>query len=264
LKKKMGYKINDINNTILQGDALEELKKIPDNVIDLIITSPPYNVGMPYGSNDRKNYHIYLDFAKNVLKECYRVLKVGGRMAINLPSSIMQSSHSRMAYLSLDYVLMMRKIGFLDREWITWIKMPRGEIPGHSTAWGSWKSPSCPYLRDASEFIIIMNKGQIKRTDRKGHNDITTEEFLKFTSNCWYFSPEHNRKHPAPFPEELPYRLMKLYTWQGDLVLDPFIGSGTTAVVAKKLGRNFIGIELNPDYIKMSKERINAMLEKLF
>jgi len=169
-----------------------------------------------------------------------------------------------MAYLSLDYVLIMRKIGFLDREWITWIKMPKGEIPAKSTAWGSWRMPTCPYLRDASEFIVIMDKEQHKRTDSKGQNDITVKEFLEYTSNCWYFPPEHNRIHPAPFPKELPYRLLKLYTYKNDLILDPFVGWGTTAVVAKELYRRYIGIDNNLSYCKISRKRVNSITGKLF
>ena len=251
----MKYPENFINK-IIQGDCLEVMKDIPDNSIDLIITSPPYNVGMPYGTDDRKNYQNYLEFTEKWLKECYRILINGGRIAVNLPSSILQSSFSRMAYLSLDYVLLMRKIGFLDREWITWIKMPKGEIPGKSTSWGSWRSPSCPYLRDASEFIIIMDKKQHKRIDKKGQNEISSKEFLTFTSNCWYFPPEHNRKHPAPFPIEMPFRLIKLYSWKNDLILDPFLGSGTTAVACKQLNRRFTGIEISEKYVKIANRRL--------
>jgi len=244
-------------NKIYCGDALKILKTFPNNFIHLTVTSPPYNVGMNYGVNDRKDYYEYLNYMKKVFKEIYRITIKGGRLAINLPSSILQSTKSHVAYMSLDYVLFLREIGWINREWITWIKTPKGEIPKKSTAWGSWCSPSCPYLRDASEFILVMDKEGHKRIDKKGKNDITSKEFLKFTSNCWYFPPETNRWHPAPFPEELPYRLIKLYTWENDIVLDPFIGSGTTAVVAKKLKRKYIGIEINNKFVEYAKNRIS-------
>jgi len=254
---------------IICGDCIEVMRIFPSNWIHLIITSPPYNVGMPYGNaNDRKAYNDYLDFMKKCLAECYRVLISGGRIAINLPSSILQSGKSRMAYLSLDIVLIMREVGFLDREWITWIKTPKGEIPAKSTSWGSWRSPSCPYCRDhncpycrdACEYIIVMDKLSHKRTDKTGQNDISTKEFLEFTSNCWYMPPEHNRTHPAPFPEELPYRLIKLYTWEGDIVLDPFVGWGTTCLTAKRLKRKYIGIDISEEYCKLAEQRISSIL----
>ena len=244
-------------NKIYCGDSLTILKTIPSDFIHLTVTSPPYNVGMNYGVNDRKDYSKYLNYMKKVFKEIYRITIKGGRLAINLPSSILQSTYSRVSYMSLDYLLFLREIGWLDREWITWIKMPKGEILGKSTAWGSWCSPSCPYLRDASEFILVMDKESHKRIDKKGKNDISSKEFLNFTSNCWYFIPETNRWHPAPFPEELPYRLIKLYTWENDIVLDPFLGSGTTAVVAKRLKRKYIGIEINDKFVEYAKNRVS-------
>lgn len=247
-------------NQIIRGDCVEEMKKLPAQSVHLIITSPPYNVGIDYGVDDRKDYKDYLSFCRNWLSECYRLLIDGGRIAINLPSSILQSANSRMAYLTIDYLMIMREIGFLDREWITWLKMPKGEVPAKSTAWGSWCSPSCPYLRDAVEYIIVMDKTTHKRVDRKGQNDITASEFLEYTSNCWYIQPEKDRRHPAPFPFELPKRLIKLYSWKGDTVLDPFVGSGTTAYAAKILNRNFIGIEINKQFVNMANEKINIML----
>jgi len=247
-------------NKILTGDCVDILKQIPDNSIEMVITSPPYNVGIDYGVDDRKSYSDYLEFCKRWLNECYRILKSGGRIALNLPSTILQSSSSRMAYLTLDYVLIMRDIGYLDREWITWLKMPKGEVPGKSTAWGSWCSPSCPYLRDATEVIVVMDKDSHKRIDKKGENDITKQEFMEYTTNCWYIQPEKDRSHPAPFPMELPRRLIKLYTWENDIVLDPFVGSGTTAYAAKLLGRNYVGIEINPTFAYMAINRLNIML----
>lgn len=251
-------------NKIYNEDILNILPLIDTNSIHLIITSPPYNVGMDYGEevNDSKNYQHYKEWIKIWLKECYRILIPGGRIAINLPSTILRSKRCRVAFLTLDYVLIMREIGFLDREWITWIKMPKGEIPAHSTSWGSWKSPSCPYMRDASETIIVMDKENHKRTDKKGENDIRKEEFMTYTSNCWYMQPEKNRRHPAPFPFELPYRLIKLYSWKNDIILDPFAGSGTTLLACKETNRQFIGVEINKEFYDMANNRINT--NKLF
>jgi len=257
--------IEEYLNKIISGDALEVMKELPNNSIHLIVTSPPYNVGMNYKqSDDRKPYLEYLKFLEGVFRECYRVLIRGGRIAVNCPATVLQSASSKMAYLSLDICLMLRKIGFLDREWVCWIKGPRGEILGKSTSWGSWRSPSCPYTRDASEFIIVMDKETHKREDKKGMNDIAAEEFLLYSSNCWYFPPETRKLHPAPFPEELPLRLIKFYTWKDDIVLDPFVGSGTTAVVAKKLGRRFIGIDISEEYCRMARERVVNGTRSLF
>jgi len=261
--------LEDVIDKIICGDCIEIMKSIPDETIHMIITSPPYNVGMPYGvADDTKNYTEYLSMMENCLKECYRILIKGGRIAINLPASILQSTKSRMSYLSLDIVLLMRKVGYIDREWIGWIKMPKGEIPGKSTSWGSWCSPSCPYCRDAMEYIIVMDKITHKRTDKKGKNDITSKEFLTYTSNCWYIQPESTgevrNNHPAPFPEELPYRLIKLYTWEDDIVLDPFVGSGTTAVTAKKLNRHFIGIDISQEYCEFAIKRLNETPRPFF
>lgn len=242
---------------LYHGDCVEEMKKLTDESVDMVITSPPYNVGINYhNSDDAMPYNEYLAFVQTWLNECFRVLKDGGRIALNLPSSVLMSASSRVSYLSLDYVLIMRAIGFTDREWITWIKMPKGEIPGKSTAWGSWLSPSCPYLRDGSEFIIVMNKKSIKRTDKTGTNDMSKEEFLRWTTNVWYIQPEHDRLHPAPFPLELPHRLIKLYTWKGDVILDPFIGSGTTAIAAMRNKRQWIGIDISEKYHEIAKKRI--------
>jgi len=246
----------DILNKIICGDSREVLKNIPDKSIHMIITSPPYNVGMPYSVGDRNPYYDYLKLLEDVFRECYRILIPGGRIAVNCPSSILQSTKSRMAYLSIDILLMLRNLKFLDREMVTWIKAPYGQVPGKSTSWGSWRSPSSPYLRDASELILIMDKEFHKRTDKKGRNDISSKDFLFYTTNCWFMIPEVNReRHPAPFPLELPKRLILLYTWQDDIVLDPFCGSGTTCLAAKNLKRNFIGIDIDPKYVECAIRR---------
>jgi len=243
---------------IIKGDSYVELQNLEAYSVHLIVTSPPYNVGMPYdGYDDRQNYKVYMQHMENVLTECYRVLARGGRIAINLPSASMQTTGSKEAFVAIDYVNMMRKIGYLDREWIGWQK---GSFALRGvTSWGSWCSPSQPYLRDSMEYIIVFSKETHKREDKKGPNDITPEEFVAFTKNCWFIQPEvKNRKlHPAPFPVELPYRLLKLYTWPGDTVLDPFCGIGTVGEACRMLKRNFIGIDISERYCHIARERLS-------
>jgi len=244
--------------TLYCGDALEILEELPEESVDLVITSPPYNVGREYGErvDDLKRYEEYLSFAKEWLSKCYRLLKFGGRIAVNVPSCLQQSKRSKSAYLAIDYVLLMREIGFLDMEWIGWVKSVDGSSIKNDTAWGSWCSPTHPYLRDIMEYVIVMAKGSKKRKDRKGKNDITAEEFKKFTTNVWYIPPVSCKEHPAVFPEELVYRLVKLYTWEGDVVLDPFVGSGTTLVVCEKTKRRGIGVEIEEKFCELVVKRL--------
>jgi len=251
---------------LYQGDAVEVLKELPEGFVDLIITSPPYNVGKAYGEtvNDAKSYEEYLEFARLWLKGAYRVLKYGGRIAVNVPSCLQQSARSRYAYMTFDYVRLMREVGFVDMDWIVWVKSKDGLPVAQSTAWGSWCSPSHPYLRDACEYVIVMAKGSKKRSDKKGKNDIKPEEFMQFTTNVWMIPPARDREHPAVFPKELPYRLIKLYTWEGDVVLDPFAGSGTTLVVGVELGRKVVGIEIEEKWCEVAVRRLKMVSRKLF
>jgi site-specific DNA-methyltransferase (adenine-specific) len=243
---------------LYHGDVVEVLKHFPEGFVDLVITSPPYNVGKEYGDkvNDTKSYEEYLEFAKGWLEGVYRVLKHGGRIAVNVPACLQQSARSRYAYLAYDYVTVMRKVGFLDMDWIVWVKTADGLPVAKSTSWGSWCSPSHPYVRDACEYIIVMAKGSKKRVDKKGRNDITPEEFKLYTTNVWMIPPARDAEHPAVFPKELPYRLIKLYTWDGDVVLDPFAGSGTTLVVGVELNRKVIGIEIEKRFCELIVKRL--------
>jgi len=251
---------------LYQGDAVEVLKELPAGFVDLIITSPPYNVGKNYGEavNDTKSYEEYLEFARDWLEGAYRVLKHGGRIAVNVPACIQQSTKSKYAYMAFDYVRLMREVGFIDMDWIVWVKTINGLPVERDTAWGSWCSPSHPYIRDACEYVIVMAKGSKKRVDKKGRNDITPEEFMQFTTNVWMIPPVRDKEHPAVFPRELPYRLMKLYTWQGDIVLDPFAGSGTTLVVGLELGRKVVGIEVEERWCEVAVRRLKMVSRKLF
>ena len=253
----------DFINHVINGDSLEILKLIPSNSIDLIITSPPYNVGTAYDIwNDDLFEDEYWEFTRKWIKKSSRILKVGGRIAINIPvmgnNSLMKKSNKYLFHLSEYLELIKSELSL--RECITWIKSfaeyDENIFCGGNTAWGSWLSPSNPYLRSFSEFIIIAHKNNPK-IQHSGNTDLTKDEFLRFTKNVWFFPPESDRTHPAPFPRELPYRCIKLYSYINDIILDPFCGWGTTCLVAKQLHRNYIGIDISNKYCKMARSRLS-------
>ncbi len=239
---------------IILGDAREILKKLPNNCVHLMITSPPYNVGKEY--DEDLTLEEYLDFIEEVMKEVYRVLVWGGRVCFNV------ANLGRKPYIPLHAYLIERfeRIGFLFRGEIIWDK--GDAVSGASTAWGTWQSAVNPVLRDQHEYIIVLSKGIFKREKKDKVNTITREEFLEFTKSVWRFPPESAKKvgHPAPFPEELPYRCIQLYTFKEDVILDPFVGSGTTCVAALKTGRHFIGIDIEEKYVEIAKQRIKQIL----
>ena len=239
-------------NRIIVGDSEKILKMLPDNSIDLIFTSPPYNFGLNYDSHkDGIDWNEYFNKLFRIFKECIRVVKYGGRIAVNVQP------------LFSDYIPIHHIISnfFMENKMI-W----RGEIiwEKHNynckyTAWGSWKSPSNPYLKYSWEFIEIFSKGSLRHTGRMEDADISPDEFKKWVYAKWDIVPEKNMKkygHPAMFPEELAERIIKLFSFRGDIVLDPFNGVGTTSVVAKKLGRKYIGIDVSEDYCKKAEERL--------
>jgi site-specific DNA-methyltransferase (adenine-specific) len=248
-----------LNKIILS--SCENMSEIPNNSLHLMITSPPYNVSKEY--DDDLSLKEYLNLLKNVFSETFRVLVNGGRACINI------ANLGRKPYIPLsDYISqMMIDIGYNMRGEVIWNKATSASP---STAWGSWQSAVNPILRDIHEYILIFSKGTYKRERKKDElsekeNTITKEEFMEWTKSIWTMKAERARKigHPAPFPEELPRRLIKLYSFTSDVILDPFMGSGTTAVVAVKEKRNFIGYEINENYIKLANERINAIEPKL-
>ena len=214
-------------NTLFHKSS-ENMVEIPDNSIHLMITSPPYNVSKEY-DNDY-SLKEYLSFLRRVFCETYRVLVYGGRACINI------ANVGRKPYIPLsDYISrIMIEAGFLMRGEIIWDKSASG---GTSTAWGSWCSPSNPTLRDSHEYILVFSKGAYKRERQGGKSTILKEQFLEWTKSVWKMKTESAKKigHPAPFPEELPYRLIELYSFANDVILDPFMGSGTTALVSVKI-----------------------------
>jgi len=239
-----------LDNVIL-GDAREVLKKLPDNSVHLMVTSPPYNVGKEY--DEDLTLGEYLDFIEEVMREVYRVLVWGGRVCFNV------ANLGRKPYIPLHAYLIERfeRTGFLFRGEIIWDK---GEaVSNASTAWGTWMSATNPILRDQHEYIIVLSKGDFKRSKPSDKKDtITRDEFLEYTRSVWRFQPVSAKRvgHPAPFPEELPYRCIQLYTFSGDVVLDPFAGSGTTCVAAVKTERHYICIDINEGYVKIAEDRI--------
>ena len=241
----------EIINTLIVGSA-ENMKELPDNSIHLMITSPPYNVSKEY--DEDLSLDEYLKILINSFSETYRVLVNGGRACINL------ANLGRKPYIPLsDYVSkIMLDIGYNMRGEIIWNKAASASP---STAWGSWLSAANPILRDIHEYILIFSKGDYKREKGIKENTISKEQFMEWTKSIWTMNAESARRigHPAPFPEELPNRLIQLYSFKGDIILDPFMGSGTTAVVAKKLNRFYIGYEIEQEYINMANTRLNRL-----
>lgn len=247
-------KLNKYINKIITGDAEKTLKLLPSNSIDIIITSPPYNFGHNYANDvtqDTRNWDEYFRKLHSVWQECVRILKPSGRIAINIQP------------LFSDYVpthhIISKQLTDLGLLWKAEILWEKNNYNAKYTAWGSWKSPSMPYLKYTWEFIEVFDKESHKKTGQKENIDITDEEFKELVYAKWKFPPENKMQefhHPAMFPEELPYRLLKLFSYRGDIVLDPFNGAGTTTLVAYKLKRKFIGIDISPEYCQTAIERI--------
>jgi site-specific DNA-methyltransferase (adenine-specific) len=234
---------------ILNASA-ESMADLPDNSVHLMVTSPPYNVGKDYDEDLSLGEH--LQMLKRVWSEVFRVLVPGGRACINVANLGRKPYIPLHAYMVRDLL----DLNFLMRGEVIWDK---GASSSASTAWGSWQSASNPTLRDAHEYILVFSKGSYRRERIEGRRDtITKEEFLEFTKSVWAFAAESARKvgHPAPFPLELPYRLIQLYTFEGEVVLDPFMGSGQTALAALKTGRHYVGYETNADYVRLAEKRI--------
>jgi DNA modification methylase len=263
---------------IIHGDSRDVLCKLPAECVHLAITSPPYNVGLDYdGHNDRMSYDEYLAWLLPVWRELHRVLVDGGRFALNIaPTSIKDFKP-----IHYDMAAQLRDLGFIMRTEILWYK----QTIRRRTAWGSWKSPRNPHILPSWEYVLVFSKGSWTLDGDKRDADIAGDEFIKFSDGFWHIMPEtrgrqpflnslypSKRKkagssavasaeaegHPAPFPEELIYRLIKFYSYRGNVVLDPFGGTGTVAVVAKKTGRHFIHVDVSKKYCQIAARRVNG------
>ena len=237
-----------LRNQVFAKDA-RHMEELPDRSVHLMVTSPPYNVGKEYDENlDLREYSGLLT---EVFAETYRVLVDGGRACVNI------ANVGRKPYIPFHkhVIESMDSAGFRMRGEIIWDK---GAGAGTSTAWGSWCSPSNPTLRDVHEYILVFSKGSYGRPGRGKKPTITKDQFLAWTKSIWSFYPESASRvgHPAPFPIELPYRCIQLLTYEGDVVLDPFCGAGTTCLAAAQLGRTYLGYDISPAYVELAKQRL--------
>ena len=231
-----------------------DMYELPDNSIHLMVTSPPYNVGKEY--DDDLSEDEYLDLLNTVWREVYRVLVPGGRACVNI------ANVGRKPYIPMNAMIskQMNDIGFLMRGEVIWNKSASA---GTSCAWGSWRSASNPVLRDTHEYILIFSKGKYNRPAQGKQSTIAKDEFLEYTKSVWKFAAESAKrvKHPAPYPIELPRRLIQLYTYINDIILDPFMGSGTSAVASIKSDRRYVGYDTCAEYVDIANERITSQSE---
>jgi site-specific DNA-methyltransferase (adenine-specific) len=244
-------------NRIYAGDCLDLFPQIESNSINLVVTSPPYNLGIKYDVyNDRIEWGEYLDWSRKWLAEAHRVLAPDGRLCLNHYLSCGTSERRFAPLMDLQFICE-HEVGFKHHGVAIWDDRT---LTKH-TAWGSYRMATAPYVNSPYEGILIMFKDHWKR-DVRGESTITKEEFVESSFGIWKLPTERVRDIPAPFPASLPLRCMNLLTFKGDLVLDPFMGSGSTAVAAVRSGRNYIGFEISPAYVKYAEERVAKEVEK--
>ena len=248
--------INPENLNKVFCKSSESMQELTDHSVHLMVTSPPYNVGKVY--DDNLSLKEYRELLLRVFTETYRVLVPGGRACINI------ANLGRKPYIPLHSFIIedMLNIGYLMRGELLWDK---GSSASPSTAWGTWLMANNPVLRDVHEYILIFCKDTFtRRNPSKRKSTINREEFLEFTKSVWQFPAQRAGKvgHPAPFPMELPYRLIQLYTFEDEIVLDPFAGSGSTCIAALKTKRQYVAYDVDKKYCDLAERRINQYLEE--
>lgn len=234
---------------------------LADNSVQLVVTSPPYNLGKDYGTaRDDATYHQYLEWSATWCRELARVLEPGGRLCLNIPIDINlrfdgagKRTTSKQPVLADLTHLLVNELGWVYNTTILWLE---GNV-SKRTAWGSWLSASDPWVNTAAEAVLVVSRGTRKRSGKGKTSDVARDDFLDWTLGLWSFPGQNPREHghPAPFPEELPRRLIQLFSFREDTVLDPFLGSGTTCRVAKNLQRHSIGVEVDPAYCEIAASR---------
>jgi site-specific DNA-methyltransferase (adenine-specific) len=237
--------------TILNEDFLTTPSVSPGS-IDLVVTSPPYNVRIPYTTvRDDSSYPEYLSFTRRWLEKAYSLMKPDGRMCLNIP---LDKNLGGQQSVYADILSRAKACGWRYHATIIWNE----QNISRRTAWGSWLSARAPYVIAPVEAIAVLYRESWRKAE-KGRSDITRDEFIGWTNGVWTFSGEKRGRanHPAPFPVELPTRCIKLFTYVGDTVLDPFMGSGTTLLACRNLGRRGIGVEIDPAYCEVAKKRLS-------
>ncbi|PJF36170.1 MAG: site-specific DNA-methyltransferase [Candidatus Thermofonsia Clade 1 bacterium] len=243
------------NVTLYHADFLTS-QALADESVDLIVTSPPYNVGIEYSTHDDAHtYEAYLTFSERWLRQAYRLSRPDGRLCMNIP---LDKNKGGQQSVCADVTSIAKKVGWKYHATIIWNE---GNI-SRRTAWGSWMSASAPFVIAPVEVIVVMYKERWKKARRpKAVSDITRQEFMEWTNGVWAFSGESKRRvgHPAPFPRELPRRCIKLFSFVGETVLDPFVGSGTTLLEAYENNRVGIGFEIALEYCQLARKRLEAL-----
>lgn len=243
------------NNTLVKKNKIynkssENMSELLDNSISLTVTSPPYNIGKDSDLNLTDEE--YWDLMKKVFTETFRVTKSGGRVVVNV------ANLGRKPYIPIAnlFTQLLIDIGFLMRGEIIWQKSKGANA---NFAWGSWRSASNPVIRDIHEYCLVFSKHSFKNSS-DNESTISKEEFMESTLSVWNILPARAKKigHPAPFPVELPEKFINLYSFEKDIILDPFLGSGTTAIAAIKNKRFYIGYEIKKEYVNLAKKRITA------
>jgi site-specific DNA-methyltransferase (adenine-specific) len=257
-EQKVIYEENSLPQTArnqIFSKSSEHMEELPDSCIHLMITSPPYNASKEY--DEDLKLEDYLNMLVKVWRETYRVLVPGGRACVNI------ANLGRKPYIPIHSFLIetMLETGFLMRGEIIWNKAASASA---STAWGSWRSAANPVLRDVHEYVLVFSKATFRRPRNGKISTISRDEFLEWTKSVWTFPAVSAKKigHPAPFPEELPHRLIQLYSFKSDVILDPFAGSGTTCLAALTDERDFVGYEIRDEYSELARKRIKAFSQK--
>jgi site-specific DNA-methyltransferase (adenine-specific) len=240
------------NSILIYNADILKTKSVKENSIDLIVTSPPYNVDIKYNSHDdTMSYDDYLSFSKEWLAKCYELVKDDGRFCLNIP---LDKNRGGQQSVCADITTIAKQVGFRYHSTIIWNE----QNISRRTAWGSWLSATAPYVIAPVEVIVILYKREWRKTSGSRKSDITKKEFMEWTNGVWNFMGESKKRvgHPAPFPVELPRRCIKLFSFEEDTILDPFLGSGSTLLACLQTGRKGIGIEVDKKYCELAKRRL--------